>query len=70
MADGMRALESLMETQINQLQYLHDHPDDVTLSDIQAFMSGFEAISSFTQAVQPLLDARETAPIKSISRSS
>jgi hypothetical protein len=62
MADGMRALGSLLEAHVRQLQYIQDHPNDVTSADIGALVSGFEAISSFAEAAQPLLDARETNP--------
>jgi hypothetical protein len=62
MADEMRALGSLLEAHASQLQYIKAHPNDVTSADIRTLVSGFEAISSFTEAAQPLLDARETNP--------
>lgn len=66
MADGMCALGSLLEEHVRQLQYIKDHPNDVTSTDIEALVSGFEAISRFSKALGPLLEEREPTNSSSI----
>lgn len=66
MADRMRTLDSLLEAHVKQLQYIQDHPNNVTSADIGALVSGFEAISSFSEAARPLLEEREPTNSSSI----
>ncbi len=65
-ADELHKLGSLLKTYATQCQYIQDHRNNFTSTDVEALTGGYGTVSSYPKDAQPLLDAEEEEALSSM----